>query len=444
MHDVLIVGGGLAGTLAALTAQQAGASVLLASRSWGATALCSGALDLAFTPALSPNLQAAARPLTEHVVDIINHRPRHPYGVLGPAATQKALAGGYASLQRAVAGSGLDLEDLDLGGTNLAMASSLGTLMPTGSLFAPHRGLRFDQGGRFGVVSFLGDGQFVAERLCRGFAYDAGRRFAQPATFVAVPVRLEAKSSLSLARAFDDAAMQQQLVLELHGKLDGLDGLILPPVLGIERVAAAHQRLREQLGLPIVEALAHLPSVPGVRLQRALDAALAVAGVDRLGEIATSHAAAAQSFDGFGGAGQVPCLPTVHEVGGQPISAKSIVLATGRFIAGGVGWNRLSCEQLFGLPLVTELGPLEADSPHSVVRRAPVESHPLMTAGVQVNASMQVIRRGKLAHPNLFAAGMVIGGFASRYALCADGVALCSGHLAGLQAAAAAQRAVAA
>jgi hypothetical protein len=96
--------------------------------------------------------------------------------------------------------------------------------------------------------------------------------------------------------------------------------------------------------------------------------------------------------------------------------------------------------QLFGLPLVTELGPLEADSPHSVVRRAPVESHPLMTAGVQVNASMQVIRRGKLAHPNLFAAGMVIGGFASRYALCADGVALRSGHLAGLQGAAAAQR----
>jgi hypothetical protein len=52
-----------------------------------------------------------------------------------------------------------------------------------------------------------------------------------------------------------------------------------------------------------------------------------------------------------------------------------------------------------------------------------------------------VIRRGKLAHPHLFAAGMVIGGFATRYALRADGVALCSGHLAGLQGAPAAQRA---
>jgi anaerobic glycerol-3-phosphate dehydrogenase len=58
-----------------------------------------------------------------------------------------------------------------------------------------------------------------------------------------------------------------------------------------------------------------------------------------------------------------------------------------------------------------------------------------MTAGVHVNRRMQPQREGATAWRNLFAAGMVIGGFASRYALCADGVALATGWWAGREAA---------
>ena len=78
---------------------------------------------------------------------------------------------------------------------------------------------------------------------------------------------------------------------------------------------------------------------------------------------------------------------------------------------------------------------MEEDSPHNTVRDTPMESHPLMTAGVQVNAELQPVREGVVPFDNLYAAGMVIGGFASRYALCADGVALSTGWLAGQSAA---------
>jgi len=109
------------------------------------------------------------------------------------------------------------------------------------------------------------------------------------------------------------------------------------------------------------------------------------------------------------------------------VDAGAVVLATGRFIAGGVAWGDRCRETLLGLPVATEDGLMEDESPHGVVRRTPMEWHPLMTAGVQTNERLQPLREGEPAFHNLFAAGMVIGGFASRYVLCADGVALATG-----------------
>jgi anaerobic glycerol-3-phosphate dehydrogenase len=99
-------------------------------------------------------------------------------------------------------------------------------------------------------------------------------------------------------------------------------------------------------------------------------------------------------------------------------------------VSGGVVFNKRCRETLFDLPTVSELGLLEKDAPQSIVRADPRESHPLMTAGLQVSPQLQPIAEGRVAYENLFAAGMVVGGFASRYALCADGVALASGVLA--------------
>src|SRR3712207_8777073 len=47
------------------------------------------------------------------------------------------------------------------------------------------------------------------------------------------------------------------------------------------------------------------------------------------------------------------------------------------------------------------------------------------------SAEVQPLREGHVAYRNLWAAGMIIGGFASRYALTADGVALATGYWAG-------------
>jgi len=421
MVDVLVIGGGLAGVMAALSAQSQGAKVVLASRSYGATALSTGALDIAFNPALSPALQQA-RTLAEHVMDLIAHRPHHPYDRMGLTTSLTALRRGYEQLLQVLQPAGLAPPPLDLEGENLGLPASTGTVIPAGAALLPHLGIDFNRplAGRWGVLEFLGETFHDANRLARGLAADAQTLSGSPAELIPVRVALgERMGPMGLAALFDSPEYIDRLASALRGKMDGLAGLLVPPVLGLNDSAGARRRLTELTGLPIVETLAHMPSVPGLRLQRALDAAVKAKGIERCGEIAAFRAAGTE-------------LAAVTTAGGRSMAAGAYVLASGRFVSGGVVWDERGCrEALFDLPVVSALGAVEAESPLSVVRETPVESHPLLTAGVAVDAQLRPLREGRVAFANLFAAGMILGGFASRYALCADGVAMATGYQAG-------------
>src|SRR5262249_25551605 len=81
--NVLVIGGGLAGAAAALSAQKAGARVLLVSRGPGATALSSGAADIAALED-APILDAARA---------LARKPGHPYALVGDLEPALADAG---------------------------------------------------------------------------------------------------------------------------------------------------------------------------------------------------------------------------------------------------------------------------------------------------------------------------------------------------------------
>ena len=416
MADVVVIGGGLAGSLAALEAQRLGAKVAVARRGYGATAMSTGAIDIAYSPALSPAYQVP-RTLAEHVMDIIAHRPRHPYGVLGLETSLGGIRDGYALLVKALAGGGLDLAPLDLQAENVGFASSLGAGLPAAAACGAHGGLDLNHPtrGRWGIVQLAGDGAFDARRVALGIAQDAHAMGNDAVVFDVVPVSFgECASPLDLARLLDDQSAVDTLASALTTAGATFDGLVVPPVVGLRQHRITLARLREKVGKPVVEALGHIPSVPGLRLQLALDEALAAAGIERLDAVV-------QVCEERG------VLQAVRTQAGRDVSAGAYVLATGRFIAGGITWDDDGCrEAILGLPVVTESGPMEVDSPHSVVRETPMDSHPLMTAGVLCDADLRPQREAVPAYENLFAAGMILGGFASRYALCADGVAMAS------------------
>ncbi len=414
MFDVLVIGGGLAGVTAALEARARGARVALAQRSWGATAMSTGALDIAFAPG-SPSEPTATRSVEGHVHAIAASRARHPYAVMGSAASLSAITDGMRLLGPALAPAGLAPRAFDAIQPNQPFISSLGALVPAASAFGSHAPVG---NGATVCVQLSGDVHFDAKHVARAAVHDGRKTWGRSLTVEPVTVRFEgAGQPMAMAQRFDDLGTAYALANALKSMVAGAAAVVMPPVLGLTRHGEVLSAFQDTLGVPVVEALAHVPSVPGARLQRALDAALRAAGVVLVGEVVAAETAGER-------------VAAVQGKGGERLPAKAFVLASGRFISGGVVFDYGCREALFGLPTVTELGLLEKDAPQNIVRADPRESHPLMTAGVQVSAALQPIVEGRVAFANLFAAGMVVGGFASRFALCADGVALATGVLA--------------
>ncbi|HET7823909.1 MAG TPA: anaerobic glycerol-3-phosphate dehydrogenase subunit B, partial [Anaeromyxobacter sp.] len=207
----------------------------------------------------------------------------------------------------------------------------------------------------------------------------------------------------------------------------GAGAALLPPVLGLDPRAKVAERVAAAAGIPVAETLSDVPSVPGIRLQRAIDARLAAAGV----EVVTAAVAGARG----------PGDPL--RAGGHEVLARAWVLATGRFVGGGIARRGTLVEPALGLPVQAaeggEAGVHLAARPAASLtvrdRRAP---QPLLSAGLRVDGSLRPLdERGRPVHPRLFAAGAVIGGHEQATDGTGLGVAILTGWLAGRAAAAA-------
>jgi glycerol-3-phosphate dehydrogenase subunit B len=422
--DVLVVGGGLAGTIAALSARERGASVVLARRAPGATALSSGGIGVAPDPGATPRTRFAERrsPL-EAARRIAEARPDHPYavaaaslGALGPALelTARALGAVLAPW------TGRPLWLASPYGAVVECALCQRTMAPGDLANAP---------GLVAVVGLRGHLGWSAPLVAAGIASRAGLG-APPAVAVEADAFMRAADATArpheLARALERPGAAEELGEQVRRALPaGAAMALLPPILGLDPAARVAERVAASAGVQVAETLADPPSVPGLRLQATLDAALAAAGVTvvpgavadavRPGELAA--------------------------VGGSPVRARRWVLASGRFVGGGIARHGFLREALLGLPVEAsgggEAGFHLARRPAATLtsrdRRA---LQPLLAAGLRVDAALRPLdAAGRPVHPDLFAAGAVIGGHEHAADGTGLGVALLTGWLAGRAAA---------
>ncbi len=422
-YDVVVIGAGLAGAVAALAARALGAKVAVLRKGYGATAFSSGALDIANTP----ELRRAPRTVREHLVDIVQHRRRHPYGLLGEARSVEGIEGGWALLQSHLADTPLALAPLSLDSPNRVMISSLGAAIGVADTFPAHR---HDLNVKaLAIVSFAAHPYFDGPRVRRGVSRDLDDAEHAPVfEEIVVEGSLTDNTAIGMAKALDTEAGLDAFALQLksalqEGTTTNAEALVLPPFLGLDQSDQVRARLSAVAECPVVEALAHTPSVPGLRLQRALEQVLRAADV----ELFQGAQGSVHDADGN--------IKALELLDGSSLECASVVLASGRFVSGGIRYDECLLEPIFDLDIVTEIGGSGEQSLEAMTRPLPTQLQPLMTAGVWADETLRPMRQGKAAHKNLFAAGMVLGGFASRFTLCADGVALASGFLAGRAAA---------
>lgn len=420
--DVLVVGGGMAGAIAALAARAGGARVVLVRRSPGATALSSGAVSVApHRPALAREPLAARRGPIDAARALAAARPDHPYALLGVDALGEALAFAGRELGALLAPA---LDRPRVLATPFGTAVSVALCqrsMEAGDLLAVR--------GPLAVAGLAGHLAFDAPLVASGLARwtDRGGPEVRPLSVELPRFVSPLARPHELARALEAPGAAEALGEALRGAIPaGTAAVLVPPVLGLDPAARVAERAARAAGVPVSEALSDVPSVPGLRLQRALE--------DRLREAGVAVVTAGISADGA-----LPGDPV--DAAGAPVRARAWVLATGRFVGGGIARRGTLLEPALGLPVQaaegSEAGVHLATRPAASLtvrdRRAP---QPLLSAGLRVDPELRPLGEGgRPVHPRLFAAGAVVGGHEQATDGTGLGVAILTGWLAGRAAA---------
>jgi glycerol-3-phosphate dehydrogenase subunit B len=410
-YDVVVVGLGLAGLVAGLAAAGRGARTLVVGRGHGTLRFRPGAIDVLGyrdgRPVTSPGEEVRALPAG------------HPYSLAADA-----LEPGLEAVRAAAAAAGLTLEGSLA--VNRLVATAAGTLRPSclvqATLGAEWRGSRVLVAGPAGYRDFQPE---LVARVLPEAAVRRGMELTCRALTVDLPVSGRRHlDGMELARRFEEAAFRREFAAAVRDRLAAATLVAVPAVLGLARAAEAAADLSDALGVPVVELPGLPPSVPGVRLELALTAALRRAG----GSVQVGPAARIEP--GTGPVERVELAAPGHPL---RVPAGRVVLATGGLASGGleVTIDEDIVETVAGLPVAREAGPLYG------TRFLAADGHAAHRAGVRVDAAMRPVGAdGEPLRPNLFAAGGLLASADRAVERSADGICCATGWRAGQEAAA--------
>ena len=415
--DVVVVGGGLAGLTAALAAARAGADVRLLSYKQSTLRNASGLVDvLGYTP-------DGEGPLSRPYDAIPDLPPEHPYRTVGVGTVREAMAL-FDDVVPGYRGGHTD--------RNALLPTHGGSVKPTA---------RYPAGAGAGLASDARDALLVGfESLVDFDAPHAaahlravGVPFDVRGVTVRFPGDLRADATVTrYAKLLDtnatvavrgrERSIRDALADRVNAELDGEARVGFPAVLGDDDPAAVRAALSERLGADVFEVPMGPPSLPGLRLEDGLFAALDAAGAS----VETGNPVVA-----YDGRDRVERVYVERNGARIPNDADQYVLATGGLVGKGIGSDRAGVsEPVFGCHV-----------PHPEDRYDWFETeafgdHPFARFGVPTDADLRpTAADGSAEFGNLRAAGAVLGGYDFAAEKSGGGVSIATGYAAGRAAA---------
>ncbi len=411
--EVLVIGGGLAGLTSALSAARAGAETRLVSYKQSTLRNASGLVDiLGYT-------HTGEGPLTDPYEAIPELPTEHPYRTVGVDTISEAMAlfddvapdyrGGHTE-------------------TNALLPTHGGTLKPTARYPAgASSGLASDTRpvllvGFEAMVDF--DAPHIAAHLAaadvpfdvRGVTIQFPGDLRDEAKVTRYAKMLDTDSDVAVRGR--TLPVRTALAQRVNTELESEARVGFPAVLGDDDATGVREELSERLGAEVFEVPMGPPSLPGLRLEDALFAALDEAGAS----IETGNPVV--DYDGDGHVEQV----YIEKNGARiPNSADQYVLATGGLVGKGVESDRGGVyEPIFDCHVP------HADDRYDWFETDAFGDHSFARFGVRTDDDLRpTTADGTVEFENLRAAGSVLGGYDFAAEKSGSGVSIATGYAAG-------------
>ncbi len=404
--DLTVIGAGMAGMAAALFAANRGLSVAQVGSS-KEIGLASGLFDLLGIHPMSEgkrwdNPWAAMEALARDI-------PKHPYAQIPPQDFQEAFDELLDFLEEA----GLPYSRNP--DRNVSIVTPLGTVKTT--YCTPRtmwEGVKaLEQKKPCLIVEFKGLKGFssglMAENLKSQWPGLRTLRISFPGAGQKEELLPE-----QMANALILTGNRLKLAQLLRPEIKGAHCVGLPAVLGLYQSSKVISDLEELIGAPVFEIPTTPPSIPGQRLKEAFER-----GLRPKRPYYFSQERVAEVRLGRGGEFEIA---VDSENGRRTINSPGVILATGRFIGGGLAADRKDIrETIFGLPVFQPGSRGEWHRKNFFDR----QGHPINLAGVEIDDQFRPIKeQGRPHFDQLFAAGSILAHQDWKREKCGTGLAV--------------------
>jgi glycerol-3-phosphate dehydrogenase subunit B len=377
-YDLIIIGMGLSGLMAAKTAVERGKKVLILGKGIGSLSLYSNTIDV-----LDHSLKTMK--MRDSLPQWIKDHPEHPYSKIGQERIEEALSSFLSLFPSSYSFQAID-------NSNSLIPTAAGTLRPTylipttmadGISLNPERMLIV---GIEGFKDFYA--HYVADQLkCRGITLSLPDVLHQEITATA------------LSRLMEKQSFRESIGREIRKELHGEIRVGLPALLGINDPIQVKEELEKIIEANVFEIPTLPPSIPGMRIFKHFKKWLIQKGCTfLLGYSVSKVTLKGKKCEGIG-MYHTP-LTNFH-------SADRYILATGRFIGGGLiaDKDKIS-EPIFNLPIY------QPESREDWFRNNffEIPSHTIHQTGILVDSSFRPVdERGYPILENVWAAGTILG-----------------------------------
>lgn len=403
-YDLIVIGMGLSGLMAAKTAVEMGKKTLIIGKGMGSLGLFSNTID--FLGELPKGVK-----LKNGLSQWVKGHPEHPYSKVGMERLNEALSSFLSLFPEPYSFRSVNEENtlIPTGAGTFRPAYLVPVTMVAGAFLKEGDGLIVGfQGFKDFFASYVGD-----QLRCRAITLPLSDSFRSTSQEFA---------ATAIARLMEKKGVREKMGREIKHQLHNETRVGFPAVLGIRDPSCVMNHLKEITGIEIFEIPTLPPSIPGVRVFNRFKEWLIGNGCTVLLGHSVSGAVLKE--------GRCKSIEVLHPPVSTSYSSDGYILATGRFLEGGlVAKEEKIVEPLFDLPVH------QPRSREDWFGKSFSSEHPIYQAGISIDASLRPQdEKSNLILENVWVAGTILAHHHSINEKSREGIEIATGYAAAKEA----------